>query len=462
MIHTTRAYIEALITGLTKEGKITFIEGKEFSTNIKTKTLTYNMQVLQSVTPLTAKGYLLHEYGHLSYTTETEPTEVEKQHPSMQLVYNTLEDIRVEKRIKDNYGRFAELPFLSLHDASIANALEKDVPPPLHAILQGLLAYNYNIESTTNFNYIKVTDRSDLKTKAIFNEIMNVVSFELVKRFSTTAEVKEYADKKLYPLIKDLLPPVDQQMESEETSKGLPHLPLEASLRGHEQEQFLMDYPDEDLERLFSQYINTLSRKLNDVLKERKATKYTGSHKRGKLMSKNAYKVIVGEKRIFSKKNRPDTPQYVVTMLLDESGSMNGNRHAYTYMGALLLERTCRKLGFPVNVIIYDDSVKIGVVSDYRRLCGGGNREEKALTKAKEIIKKEDDNILFLLTDGGAGVDPRPILKELKKMNTLSIAIGIQCNVIQMKRYYDTAIMVDEVEQLPKTLINLLQKVIHR
>jgi hypothetical protein len=228
---------------------------------------------------------------------------------------------------------------------------------------------------------------------------------------------------------------------------------------------------DEELEQLLSPYINTLTKRLQDILVERMSTRYTGNHLSGKLLSKNAHKILADEKRVFSKKNTPNKPHYVVTMALDESGSMRGERHMNTYIAAYLLNRTCEKLGFPVNLIMFDDDARvIPKLRDYQsKYSGGGNDEAEVIRVLKKITHKEDDNLVFILTDGGCGYEVRPDVEKFTKDGYImcAVAVGLseknnRDDVEQLRSNYPDVVLAENVENLPAIMIAQMRKFIHR
>ena len=142
-------------------------------------------------------------------------------------------------------------------------------------------------------------------------------------------------------------------------------------------------------------YIQTLSQKLGDILKEKACIRYVGAYKSGRLLGKNVFKVITGSNRLFSKRNHPDKPNYVISMLLDESGSMSGSRHYNSYIASHLIMRACQKLGFQIKFIKYGSRVEpIEKLDEYRRMEGGGNVDSLAL---RHVIKNIDPPIFALL-----------------------------------------------------------------
>ena len=92
MLKANRQYIEALTSGLAEGSDIKFKEGDRWCVDISKKTLHYNQRELNNWPIETVKGLILHETGHLKYTTiDEEQSDIYKAHPeAMQLIHNVL------------------------------------------------------------------------------------------------------------------------------------------------------------------------------------------------------------------------------------------------------------------------------------------------------------------------------------------------------------------------------------
>lgn len=485
----TRRYLEAIATALSEEDKtITFEESEQWRTDIKTRTIEYNPLDLINHDIDLVKGLLLHEYGHVKYTTETTKTKLEKEHRSIHIAYNVFEDMRIENKVSRDFGDFAIMPFDIVNSYGILRKGENidrvKNAPKLDQFLAGLQLFIIPEGSERIINYLignteleniqsSFLNAMDKGVQSNLKKFMNSISMNLLctraKRCYDTASIKEFTEKQLLPYIKDYLDEADSEMDFKMMVQlkkpGIGSAPPDLMPITH-------PIPtDNELEALFNPYISTLARKLTDILQEKQATKYSDGKKQGKLLSKNTYKVLSDEKRIFSRKTNPDKPKYVVTLILDNSGSMHGgNKVRGAYMGAYLLIKTCKKMGFDVNLIgMSDEAWTIDELSEYRLITGGGNEEIKALDYAMKLINRYDDNLLFLMTDGLACSNHAAIRRRLTKLeikyNTDTIAIGIelpQDDINIMKRVYPRSIAVDKAELLPRAMINLMQSLIKR
>jgi len=94
--------------------------------------------------------------------------------------------------------------------------------------------------------------------------------------------------------------------------------------------------------------ISVLSRKLGRILKDNEAERYSGNYRSGKLNHKSLYKWKTGASRIFSRKVERNKKDYVVSIVVDISGSMQGERIETAFVGAVLIWSelgTAKKIG---------------------------------------------------------------------------------------------------------------------
>lgn len=483
----TRNYIEAITTAIAKDEKITFKEGKGWATDIKNRVLHYPPNDLLQHDIDAVKGFIIHETGHINFTTET-PNPILKKHPSINQVYNVLEDLRIENEQIKKYGDFASEPLKTINSMGLLSKIENDgenlkQAPELMQYLHELQGYIIPeaLELNATMSMHTVYDLQDKMGhitgekihKKVIDTLKNAMGtsnlVDMIKNCRNTEQIKDLAHKYILPYIEDLLDEADKQPDK---LKGLE--PTKTYGVGYQPPKLYRSKSiptDNELKALLSPYINTLQRRLVDILKEKSATKWNGNHKQGKLLSKNAYKVLTNDTRIFSKKNNPDKPDYTVTIILDESGSMvRGTKHPNTYISAYLLEQTCKKMGFKVNLIKMDSyPTVIKNLSDYRTIRAGGNSEMRALQEARDMLNKTDDNIVFLLTDGLACDNKnsiKQIIRDLEnKYNTTLLAIGIALpsqDIEEMKQVYPNNIQAENPETLPTVMINAMRRLIAR
>src|SRR3990167_8544613 len=101
LYRATRSYIEAFVSAISNRSDIKFVEGNSFGVNLKEKKFMYDPVLLQQATVDEVKGILIHEVGHLNYTSITDEKESAeyKKYPILATLYNAIEDMRIEHLI---------------------------------------------------------------------------------------------------------------------------------------------------------------------------------------------------------------------------------------------------------------------------------------------------------------------------------------------------------------------------
>jgi len=493
MFRTTRSYLEALITALSNENKITFKEGKKWVTNVAKREVTYNPTDLVFAPALVAKGIIIHEVGHILFTDKIQKdTPNLIKHPSMQYVYNQFEDMRIEYLLMQQYRGFAiqALAHCSTWGLIGRISLAKLKMLERTKLMEFLDSTNLQrfysgkiVEWSRNNLYYLARDLRDYNSTEVKKALSSADSdiqacVGKILNASSTEVLKQLVDQYIYRHAKPFLDEADKQLEKEqregkadgnksieeELREGKPDRSFEGKM-----EEYLTDIPsDEELRSLLGGYIHTLTQRLADILKEKASVRYTGAHKKGRLLSKNAYKVTVSdETRLFSKRTNPDTPHYSITFVLDESGSMEGYFHAQTYIASFLINEAMKRLKFEIKYIRFNHTTQvISDLSVYRKMRGGGNNEFLALDVTYKNINKYDDNIVLMMTDGGIGVNSstmRTLIHKIEKeKNATLIAIGVGLTSDYLKQFYPTYIAVPKIEQLPLKMIEMMRSLIHR
>lgn len=491
MITATRSYVEAIITALNAEGKVTFKEGDSWKTDIKNKVVYFVMTDLLEMDYIQAKGCVLHELAHCLYTEPNEPTELLKKFPgAMMAVYNCFEDIRVDVKMRGAYGNFyieATEETILHAGIKIANAIHMGKPPTdslVKIILNMSLWYMGDkavghvneriIDSIRKIVYQFTFPVCSEPERSAIKHIFDGGHITKIMKMGSLKQTQDYVDECIYPILKDFIHPDDptgeiaKHNERHEDHKEGEEIENESRSSGDgSNEEWGANIPtDAELDAILGPYIGTLASRMDTILKERLATKFAGSYLTGKLLSKNAYKVTIPDmNRIFSKKRKVDKPHYVFTLMLDESGSMEeGSRHRDAYMGAYLVEQVCKRMGFEVGVWKFGyRATKIKRVSDYRKIMSGGNDEYESLNAVQKTLDRSKDNIVLMITDGQIGSSPKELTTQLEKEGILVIGIGIGSVASEeVSKHYVHRVGVPRTEDLPKAMVEILKKLIHR
>ena len=195
------------------------------------------------------------------------------------------------------------------------------------------------------------------------------------------------------------------------------------------------------------------------------------------------------DQRFFGKKNLPeDIPELALSILVDHSGSMAGERISASMKAAMLLQDFASALKIPVavaghnsstpnaiNYFSYMDFDSISPSEKYRLAkmsASGCNRDGLALEVALNLLSKrpEECRMLFIISDGqpsaqGYGGPPayedmRSIVEKYRRkgIETIAFAIGSDKDRIKMIYGQDSFVDISDLNALPKTLVRILRK----
>lgn len=140
------------------------------------------------------------------------------------------------------------------------------------------------------------------------------------------------------------------------------------------------------------------------------------NRKRGMLDTNSLWKIQNKDYNIFQKKGSPDSSDYVFYILVDGSGSMQGQKFKQAYRATSLLEEALGKF-VPLKIAQFDvgNTVNHYIVKDFEQnkgnlswafvnnnRAGGGNMDGYSIRVAlKELTKRnEKKKVLIILSDG--------------------------------------------------------------
>lgn len=242
-------------------------------------------------------------------------------------------------------------------------------------------------------------------------------------------------------------------------------------------------------------YINTFAKKLQSILKDNNYTRYGGNFYNGKLDTKKLYRWKCNNTRIFNKKIIRSNKAYAVTLLIDNSGSMNGYQVYNATLSAVLTAEVLFRANIPFEITYFNSEEKILKSFDEpftwkvkRKMetiipeCGGTTSDAYMINRAVyRLSKRQEERILLVMSDG----EPAPTsdaifpedqrrLKGKTSHNEFDLAvevgkgkqfaniIGIGILTDYVNQYYPKHIVVRKIEQLPKLLLNTIKKNITR
>ncbi|MFZ5364583.1 MAG: cobaltochelatase CobT-related protein [Patescibacteria group bacterium] len=197
--------------------------------------------------------------------------------------------------------------------------------------------------------------------------------------------------------------------------------------------------------------------------------------------------------KIWERKTIPQKIDYRFTLLVDLSGSMQGEKIELTFRGSIVLAEVLNRLsiksqilGFQDEVIMYkdfDDQLSPQIRQDMavmrREVSNKGNHNQSGynsdgycLKKASEMLSRQKgkDNFLIVLSDGypvpdEAHAGPEYDLQEIidairKKTKQKLIGVGLGPDTEHVADYYPISLPSTPLKDMPRVLGDLLEDMI--
>lgn len=233
-------------------------------------------------------------------------------------------------------------------------------------------------------------------------------------------------------------------------------------------------------------YSKRLQRRFLEIIRDRMAGDVSHRRFSGNVFeAQNAYRP---DQRFYGKKTLPeDSPNMVLTVLLDQSGSMHGKRIYSAMQSAILLQDFASALRIPVSVVGHHTTLK-GI--SYNTWCDfesaskkdkyalaqlytqGANRDGMAIEIAANRLSKRPEEIkLFIIISDGqpsdfdyggkaAAKDIQQIVARYRRQGVEVIAAAIGEDKERIKEIYglESFLDISDLEKLPKKLVSLVTK----
>lgn len=246
-------------------------------------------------------------------------------------------------------------------------------------------------------------------------------------------------------------------------------------------------------DRIVSRYedvIGITTRKFKKILKSASQTEFR-KQRLGRFNSRDADQLFV-EGRVFNRNKTFKGLDVVFTVLVDESGSMYGDRATNAREAAVVFQEVCEKINIPVMVMGFDGYTSREVTKHqiYKHfdtpkslkhstalICAKAeNRDGYSIRFASEVMNKrypEKNKVLIVISDGqpahggtsygyySSGVleDVRHQIKRAeKKLQTDVIAVNISNVPGLHQSYFKNIVEVPSINELPEKLVALLKK----
>lgn len=513
-------YIRVLASALSNSIGVKVVEGEHWAFDSQNKVLMYNPVTLLEKDVNVVRGLLIHEIGHVLHTQPVPSSDIFRDYPAINLVYNAFEDIRIEARLEQEFGDFAFVPLLtknmsyaySVFNSGAYNQLDPIEQVSGIALLANIIEYVRNGDHYYAFGYSDKSLSIGNFLKQIHNHLQTMVSPEVYaaaariqKKYNwkhlrdearvlpNFAAVQHFVDTRIFPDIKELFKnsqtnqsmlAEQQQGQTEEGENGIASsqkgaseagvlsktsdVPGEGVGAGVRRGQTVMPYAEASA--LVSPYTNYLTSRITSIMKENASIKFHGNRKNGKLLSRNITKLTLGEDRVFSKRNQIDSPLYHLVIALDGSGSMNEEKELNAYLGSVLAVDTFTKLRMKATVFTFSDSVQQIVTAgkmseDFITYTseGGGTCDDDMIYKVASFMRKNpEDDFFFIVIGDGVGNTLPPKEVEYIQSRGIAMALGIGPGSQAVVKAYPNGVYVADVSQVPQVILNTLHNIIHR
>lgn len=244
---------------------------------------------------------------------------------------------------------------------------------------------------------------------------------------------------------------------------------------------------DSDIQKISrrsAQFANQLKRVL---MYRANDTKLFGQ-KSGKINTPQLFRAKT-DGRVFKQVTQGKKVSARICVLVDQSGSMHGQKAYDAALASMLLAQACSRIKVPCAVygfnspnydcnlykyIPFDGYLKYRDNLNLVERASGGNRDSLAYFHAAidlaKHAKKDEKLVMIVISDGSPADDDyygQPALNDLKgfinyfkvKKNISAIGVGIGDDTEHIPLIYDAYSIVPDVDELPEELLGILKKI---
>lgn len=263
----------------------------------------------------------------------------------------------------------------------------------------------------------------------------------------------------------------------------------------------------DDIQKPVEHMVGPLQKDLERAISARSLSVWENGRRTGRLHSGNLMRLAVGDDRVFRKKHESTSKDVAVSLVIDCSGSMSGSKIHLATQAAYALSSVLERLRISHEVIGFTTGSSAGDLAEARKeadkigrsftrdeslympvVKGYGERLSSETTKrfgwlpnsrilrnnidgecveiaARRLMgRKEAGKVMIVLSDGypaGSGdsgklnTHLKEVVKTTMKKGVDVIGIGIQSDSV--RKFYPKAVVINEVDELPTTVIKELR-----
>ncbi len=241
--------------------------------------------------------------------------------------------------------------------------------------------------------------------------------------------------------------------------------------------------------------IDKLEQDLRDIFVARRARGWESGHKSGKRIDikrriqEKAKDVPAMESRAWQKRELPQEKDYAISLLVDLSGSMEGETIEETFKAVIVLTEVLNRLSINLEVLGFNDKIyeyqnfgqpiskeireQMGRMLDEVHSSGASyNDDGWALEQTSERLAKQkvDQKFLIVLSDGLPVESPKhsrsqyelgKVIKQvMKDTDQKLIGLGIGSGTEHVARYYPNSMANVDIHEMASKLADLIEEVI--
>lgn len=355
----------------------------------------------------------------------------------------------------------------------------------------------YDIDVDSAYWIYKKYKKDIIKVNSL-DELMINFEKRLLKPYFKIFEPETSKENKEEESMDDTMNNLQEQSQKTEQEKKEIDDELSELVWEQEIKEEWVDLEYKELYDEFSHLIPRFVRKLNSVLKDNNYTRKWGAFRSWKLNTRKLYKVVADDNKLFTRTIDRNHKDYTVWLLIDCSGSMYGDKLKLAVTSAALMAEVLTKVGIKFEIVwfnqiytVYKDinttynyKIKNALVDILEWSPGmWWNNDSYAVRRTIDnMLKKSQPNterILITLSDWYPAefwslsaedsklykketYDDFDLKTETNRASKYAKVIGIWIQDHAVEEFYKDNIVIQNIELLPKTLLDKLKHNIKR
>lgn len=294
-------------------------------------------------------------------------------------------------------------------------------------------------------------------------------------------------------------PEIEQKTETEVASKPVDSSELEKYREMVAETLKKDENVYEEYRREVLDVINSLENDLREIFVARRMHAWRGGFKSGKRIDikrriqEKAKEISAMESRAWEKRELPSEKDYAISLLVDLSGSMQGEKIEETFRAVVVLAEVLNRLSIQTEILGFNDRIyeyqKFGqdISREIRENMGGmlqevddtsgtgkaqWNDDGWALSQTSESLAKQKakEKFLIVLSDGTPVESPMHPRSEYKLDKVISdilretdqklIGLGIGPGTGHVEHYYPNSLADVNLEEMAEKLADLIREAI--